>query len=173
MNSKIKTIKVAGRVVYITSDGGRFEDKSTAQFFQNGLDMGAIEKECFKEFGIYTSDPRYSDSYKEDIEKGLKNQDIFLRLLMTCLPRENNDSIIVLRAKNKEEEDHILHSFRGYLTEYDSKEYLDSAENHTFPHTIAVCADLDNDRFKALCLEVVFERLEKALKDARELFDVK
>lgn len=175
MNSKIKTIKEAGeeKEVYMTSDGEVFKDKFEAQFYQDCLDLEVIEKECFKKFGIYTSDPTYSDSYKEDIEKGLKNQDIFSRLLLTCLPKENNDSIIVLRAKNKEEEDHILCSFRGYLTEYDTKEYFDSAESHMFPHTIAICADLKYDCCKALCLEVEFERLEKALKDARELFDVK
>ena len=132
-----------------------------------------IEKKCFKKFGIYTNDPKYSDSYKEDIEKGLKKQNIFSRILQTCLPKEDEDSIIVLRAKNKEEEDDILHSFRRYLTKYDAEKYYNSAEDHAFPHTITVCLDLDNDHCKALCLEVEFECIEKALKDARKLFDVK
>lgn len=174
MNSKIKTIKEAGeeKEVYITSDGERFENKFKAQSY---LDLEMIAKGCFKKFGIYTNDSTYSDSYKEDIEKGLKNQDVFSRLLLTYIPRKYNDSFIALRAKNKEEEDYILHSFTGYLTKYDAKEYFDSAEGHAFPHTIAICANLEYDYecCKALCLEVEFERIEKALKDARDLFDVK
>lgn len=175
MNSKIKTIKEAGKEkeVYITSDGKKFENKFDAQFYQDELDLEVIEKECFQKFGIYTNDPKYSDSYEEDIEKGLKNQDIFSRLLLTCLPKKDDDSFIALRAKTKEEEDDILHSFRGYLTKYDAEEYYNSAEDYAFPHTIAICSDLDNDCCKALCLEVEFERLEKALIDARDLFDVK
>ena len=175
MNSKIKTIKVTGeeKEIYITSDGKRFEDKFDAQFYQDELDLEVIEKKCFKKFGIYTNDPKYSDSYKEDIEKGLKKQNIFPRILQTCLPKEDEDSVIVLRAKNKEEEDDILHSFRRYLTKYDAEKYYNSAEDHAFPHTITVCPDLDNDYCKALCLEVEFECIEKALKDARKLFDVK
>lgn len=76
MNSKIKTIKVTGeeKEIYVTSDGKRFEDKFDAQFYQDELDLEVIEKKCFKKFGIYTNDPKYSDSYKEDIEKGLKNK---------------------------------------------------------------------------------------------------
>ncbi|MEQ2943604.1 hypothetical protein [Anaerostipes hadrus] len=95
------------------------------------------------------------------------------RILQTCLPKEDEDSVIVLRAKNKEEENDILHSFRRYLTKYDAEKYYNSAEDHAFPHTITVCPDLDNDYCKALCLEVEFECIEKALKDARKLFDVK
>ena len=49
MNSKIKTIKVAGeeKEIYITSDGKRFEDKFDAQFYQDELDLEVIEKKCF------------------------------------------------------------------------------------------------------------------------------
>lgn len=110
MNSKIKTIKVRGeeKEIYITSDGKRFEYKFDAQFYQDELDLEVIEKKCFKKFGIYTNDPKYSDSYKEDIEKGLKKQNIFSRILQTCLPKEDKDSVIVLRAKKKRMISYIL-----------------------------------------------------------------
>lgn len=50
MNSKIKTIKVAGeeKEIYITSDGKRFEDKFDAQFYQDELDLEVIEKNVLR-----------------------------------------------------------------------------------------------------------------------------
>jgi len=50
MNSKIKTIKVAGeeKEIYITSDGKRFEYKFDAQFYQDELDLEVIEKNVLR-----------------------------------------------------------------------------------------------------------------------------